>query len=196
MANDVYELVITAKSAGQMVQNVFHFRSELSNTIDPGGIANELVEAYVTTRLTPWLTILPENYFTSSLRARRINNGGGNSATASSGGSPGTIPGPASDALAGVQIHWPFTDSAGYYGTGKTFCPGISPGNVVDGQLQAGLLALVSTWINTNTTTLSAPSGDFDFTIWSPTKNADFLPFGGGASIKLGFISRRLKPVF
>jgi hypothetical protein len=144
MANQTYALVITGNSAGQFVQNIFHFR------MDDDGFANRLLAAkglidgfLADAKEVAFLEMVPSAYQMMSIKARRVTNGGGPewidtsvASTPGAGGAGLQMSG------AGPVILW-FTDG-GPRRVGKTFLPGIANANINGGEIEAAFLVTLN----------------------------------------------------
>lgn len=196
MALDVYTVVLTGQVAGQMVQNVMSFQSDVDNAPNPGADAIKVNNGWDNTLLVGFLACMPTNFILSTIRSRRRNNGGGNSATKIPSATDGTWAGEASTALMGVQLHFPFTNGAGHYGTGKQFLAGAADNAVDDGKFTNPYLAVVNDYVQDLLAGYVDTGLNMTFGVWSPKLNSFHALIGGGISLKPSYIGRRLKPIF
>lgn len=195
MAADVYRLTVFGSVVGQHVENVFHWRSGTTGAPNPGLTAKALLDGWRASIEALYLNTLPANYLLTGYQCRRVNNGGGNTSTIAGGWVPGNRSGNAEMSLAGPQIHWPFTDLAGYYGTGKTFLPAMSVSDIDEGRLDPAFITDIMTWVTEMLETITDGMNSFDLVIFSPKMDAAYLPLNGGLAWKIGYLGRRLKPI-
>jgi len=141
MANQTYQLVITGNSAGQFVQNIFHYRIDDDSYANRLLAAKGLIDGFLADgRETEYLDMVPDAYQMMSIKARRVTNGGGPEwIDTSMASTPGNAGAGLQMSGAGPVIIW-FTDG-GPRRTGKTYLPGISNANINGGEVSAAFIA-------------------------------------------------------
>jgi hypothetical protein len=200
MAKQVYEIVPSGILGGQFVQNVLHCEVDETTPQNPFIVASQIIEEFngAGQFVPTWLQMLPEDYKLTSLRVRRITDGGGPTAIAT-GGALFAQDGDRSGAISSAQvcplIIWVGIDDPD--STGRTFLPGVSEDDVDEMTLVAGLqtemLNFVGYWKGGGT----LPTSAFPWSgcIYKRATDVGDPIIGGYVSPLIGTQRRRLRPV-
>ena len=193
MANDLFELVVLGNVAGQPVENVLHFEGDSDSMDDPIGATQALHDAWEADVQSAYLACLPDNYTNTGRRARRVNNGGGNTVVVTAN-DPGTRTGSSDLAVAGPCMIFPAPMGGGIYSTGKLFLPGVSSADVANGQFDPALKAAIQALIDILIAAIVSGGANFVYQVISRATGLGVAPVVGSISLKPGIQNRRLRP--
>lgn len=140
MATQTYQLSVVGNSAGQFVTNVLHFRMDDDGYADRLLGAKGLVDGFIANgNLIGYLAMVPDAYVLSSLKCRRVSNGGGPEwINIDHSGNQGTFGSDTQISGAGPVIIL-YTDG-GPRRKGKVFLPGIDPTKVDGDEIAAAAI--------------------------------------------------------
>lgn len=141
MANQTYQLVVTGNSAGQFVQNIFHYRLDDDSYTTRLLSAKGLIDGWLAAdRHESFLAMCPDTYILKSVKARRVTNGGGPEwVDVSQDGEEGTGGSGLQASANGPVIIW--NTDGGARRVGKTFISGIAKANINAGEIKEDFLA-------------------------------------------------------
>lgn len=198
MPHEAYECTLSGTVAGQFVQTVFHVDYNNTSAQPPffaaKDIADQLSAASEFVQL--FCAGLPDTYFATSLRVRRVGPTGGPTAIVL-----GTAMSVAQGALGGeissaqvnpLIILIPKTASQK---TGRIFMPGISEDEIANMVLSSGVLTAYNDLITYMVAGTTIAGGAIAFGVYRrATKVVDLLD-AGYVSPLIGTQRRRLRPV-
>lgn len=201
MAREVYECVLSGTLAGQFVQTVQHrCIDDPTGGPSPFVMAREMGEVMVAAAglVDTFLNALPEVYFATSLRVRRVSTGGGPTAIILSGEFGGNTQGQRAGAISSAQANplsiWiPEVEPSK---TGRLFWPGVSEDDIDNMQLEPALVAAIdnfnAAWAGT---VAVSPFGDtYGCVLRRASHTGDVIEFSYISPL-IGTQRRRLRPV-
>jgi hypothetical protein len=128
----VYSLTTTYNNAGEFSQTVHKFQFDDSGYTDTASAANALITAYISNKLPHVKNILPTHVQVLSFKSRAIEGGGGFEAVQlATGVVTGVRTGNQQNSAVGPVALWGPANNA--KARGKTFWPGVSDTDCVDG---------------------------------------------------------------
>lgn len=198
MADETYEIVISATLAGQFVQTVQHVLANIAITVNPFQTALNIIDDINGNGiLDAFLAMVPEDYKITSIRGRRVFPVG--SATAirvgsELSGTDGLRSGSISSAQVNPCIIWIPTATPNR--VGKLFVPGISEDDIEEMALVNDIVAkynlFATAWIGGGTL---GGGDEYHGCVYSREDHSADLIFAGQVSPLIGTQRRRLRPV-
>lgn len=201
MAIETYEVVTSFIIEGQYAAIVNHFTGEEDGTGDDFLRAQHLVDALIG-GAPDWplnlAACLAEDCFISSMRARRVSAGGGNTAVRvfATDDYPGSFGGECEPQQVAGCVIW-VSSSLSVQATGRTFLPGVSESATENARFNAAYLAAVQAWVDgwiAGVAVTGFTAGMFMSIFNRVTLAAHTISYGY-VSPKVGTQRRRLVPV-
>jgi len=192
MANDVLQLVIAGRVAGQFWESVQHYQSNVDTGPNPVGLATNLIAGWRANVEGAFADCLATDADIIGYKAKRVNNGGGpvvmTPIAAFSGSFTGTS---ATSATAGVVIT--AYQHLMKWHAGRWFLPALSEDALDGNEFDASYIGVVNAFIAAN---VSFASGGKTFSsgVWSRKFALFFTGAYQGLSQKPGIQKRRLLP--
>lgn len=199
MANEIMEVVVSGHLAGQLVQNVFHFRCQNTAGASPFSYAKNLNDSLIIASqfLGLYCFCLPEDYIGSSTRIRMIHPVPGptyySGAAAWEDGNVGLRPGQISSAQVCPLIIWVPTTLPTK--TGRTFLPGVSEDDIDEMIFTSGLQTNLADFMANYISLITMPDIDYEGCIWRRDTSVADVITGAYVSPHIGTQRRRLTPV-
>lgn len=148
MASQVYSISLNYNSGGQFAANIFHYQFDDAGFTTTAQAAAALLTAWTTANFANLRAILPTAVTILSSKGRRVTNSGGfEGSDVYSSSNTGTRTGTMKAAGIGPVIIW--------YGIGnsklrgRTFVPGVTDTDCMDGILQSGIRTALNTFEGT-----------------------------------------------
>lgn len=195
MATEFYLLSIQGSVNGQFNEVVQCFQGTGVSTSDTLGGGGDLIAAWATGAATKWLACLPQSYFLDRLVARRAFPKPSASAHAqqqafSQGGTLAVNS--TSYNLCPCTILIP---GLGVKSAGRNFMPCVPDGQVVNNAIGAGYRTALDAYYNQLIAGLTGSIASWALAIYSRKHGTGSLVVAATHSLKLGFQSRRRRPV-
>jgi len=194
----VYQLVTTFAGAGQIWQNVMHFRLSEAGSGTTLAYSQALGDSFESDILPDFLTCLSGETTLRSLKVKKISGLGGPTsirlyAAGAQVGARGTPIGNTSECLVATFSAYLNLKNV----TGKLFMAGLADGDIVDNSFATALLGAVQAFqiTLTNSLTLAGALGTAQFTIYNQATGTDAIPSGSSIAPRIGTQKRRLLPV-
>lgn len=197
MAVDVHELTIAGTAAGQYVENILHFTCSKTNSTTPEADSDELLTEWSGNGQLKWLDCLPEDYVQHGLRARRVNNTGGNSATSLTPGAQGSNPNTSMSSGCGPLITASYNNTGGSparWRATRIFMPTFPALLIVGNEIQPALQADLSALIEVLVTQLSGSAFEWLYCAWSRKQKVSYSVSNFNVSTLIGTQRKRLRP--
>lgn len=136
MAEHVYALTVTYNNAGQFAQNVFKYQFDDVGYTDTASAALALCNAFISAKIPKIQAVIPTHVTIVSVKARSIEGGGGFEAVVlAAPGLVGLRTGNQQNSAVGPVALWGPANNA--KARGKTFFPGVTDTDLVDGTFTA-----------------------------------------------------------
>ena len=197
MAFDVHELTIAGNAAGQYVENILHFTCSNANSATPESDSDELLTEWAAAGQPAWLDCLPNDYVQHGLRARRVNNTGGNSATSLTPGAQGSNANPSMSSGCGPLITSSYNNTGGSparWRATRIFMPTFPGLLIVGNEIQPALAADLSALIAVLQTQLSGSAFEWLYCAWSRKQKVSYPVSNFNVSTLIGTQRKRLRP--
>jgi hypothetical protein len=197
MATQIYALNVNYNAGGQFCTNIHHYSFDDGGFPTTASAALALITAWIAADFTALRNILSTHVTIISAKANRITNGGGFEATdqfssSNTGNRTGNLQ---AAGIGPVMIWYP---QANGKARGRTFVPGISETDCLDGIMTSAYKTVLATWASTMLAGFSLVGGTnppATFGLWS-RKTASFTPFAEASqSDMIGQVRRRQLPV-
>ncbi len=196
MSNQVYSIAMNYNSGGQFATNIWHYQFDDAGYVTTAQAASALLTAWTTANFTALRNILPTAVTILSSKGRKVTGVGGFEATdVYSSANTGTRTGTMMAAGIGPCIIW--------YGIGnsklrgRTFVPGATNTDIVDGQIQVGLISALATFTGLMSTPIVLSGGSTPtatFGLFSRRTSLFTTVFAGVKSDMIGQVRRRMLP--
>lgn len=192
-----YQLIISGRCAGQLIQNVIHYNCSESGTSTAFERARALIDAWVAGVQTDWLAPLATDFELTSLKCKKVSGVGGPTAIAvyPTGTAPGTGDSVCGDTANAALLEFPVFLN-GKNVTGKIFHAPIPKTMITDNTLNATVVTQETTLLTTlgATITLAGALGTADHVIYHRATQVGAIPMGNQVSPLIGTQRRRLHP--
>ena len=158
MATHTYRLIASYTFAGQFGQNILHYQFDDASYADTQSAALALCNAFDSANTAHLQALLCTHVTINSYKSRGLNISGGFEAVKLLGGPPqGTRAGVLSNAAVGPCVVLLPTGNAKQ--RGRVFLPGLSDGDLIDGDITAGYRTAFNTHKVMFTQTLTLSGG-------------------------------------
>jgi|SRR5215831_2219951 len=198
MPAECYSLTVTYSSQTQFAQNVFHYSLDDSGFSDRASAANALITAWILHAMPPLQACIPQSTGILSIKSRMVGGVGGFEAVQPApagtfGSRVGTVQ------VSGVCPVIIWLPSGNAKARGKTFLPGITDADCVDGRMQPTFRSTLSTQMTTFATSFvlvggGAPTASLIVYQRKPTISLLPIQYVQVANI-LGTLRKRQRPV-
>ena len=196
MAQQTYSLVVAYNVAGQFAQNVFHWQFDDAGFSSTFAAAEALANAWATANLSPLGLMLPVDTAILSVKTRRVSSPGGFEAlNLFAAGTHGARTGNLMVAACGICLV--FYQSLNGKLRGRCFLPGVTDSDVSQGQIGAGLAAVIAAQAGSLISNLVLVGGGAptaNFVIYSRASKTGHLCGGVQASMLIATQRRRQVP--
>jgi len=200
VANEYYAVQLGFVSAGNFALCELHYR--IVNPTEPNEwrVAQQLIEEIIgspspSTWLADLLACMSQDAFVSSVRARRVAPGGGNTAVQSF--EPSDFPGTNASNIEAVQtascVIWIPTVSPSK--TGRTFIPGVGEDMLAQSRWDAGQIVAIDAFVATHIVGFSIAAGTMLPVVYDRLTSTGDVISDGYLSPKIGTIRKRELPV-
>jgi len=194
----VYQLVPTFSGAGQIWQNVMHFKLSEAGSGTTLAYSQALGDSFESDILPDMLNCLSGEATLKSLKVKKISGLGGPTsirlyAAGAQVGARGTPIGNTAECIVATFSAYLNLKNV----TGKIYLAGLADGDIIDNSFATDLLGAVQAFqiTLTNTLTLAGALGSADFTIYNAATGTDAIPSGSSIAPRIGTQKRRLLPV-
>lgn len=192
MANDVVELIIAGRIAGQFWESVRHWQANIDTGPNPVGLATNMITAFQTDIQDAFLECCAADVDIYGYKCKRVNNGGGPYVMVPITPVAGVVGGTsATSATCGVVLT--SYQHMSKWHTGRWFLPGIPEQELTGNNFSANYISAVNALISAASSVTSG-GNSFASGVWSRKYDTFFTGAFNGLSQKPGIQRRRLLP--
>lgn len=193
MAQDVYLLDVIGTTAGEYNECVIACQGAMSSSTTPQADAAALISAWTSTVQPLWVSCVATDYSLAGYKARRVNNGGGPTASQQQT-ITGTVSGTSAPPQCAQLLTAPYKPTGGKWRTGRIFVPSVPESGYTAPNLTPAQLVLLNALAAALIAGFGSTPGPWQVGTWA-RKTAVFYDGLYQASLRIGTIRKRLNPV-
>lgn len=168
---DTYRMEIRVFAGVEGSTNVLHFQNTASEVEDPLGHAKDLVDIWVDELMPTYLAVLSEDSRVTSIRCRRVNNGGGPTYTRQFDAQAGTRPGQVGTAGVSAVGLVPVLKAASWR-IAKIYFPALSKLDFEDDRVKEALVVAIGEFLTLLVGRQIGPLLNFSYVVWDSVQKS------------------------